>query len=85
MKRSEVYNLIDGERAYQDKLWLQNAAHAPQPLRIGEDLLLIEQYINLARTEWTSESRPEVKTMAIIRKIAGITVRSMEVNGAPPR
>jgi hypothetical protein len=85
LKREEVYALIDGERAYQDKAWSENNMGGDHPLRIGEDLLLIERYLRSAIDMWTSEKRPEVQTMALIRKIGAIAVRSMETNGAPPR
>ena len=85
MKREDVYKLIDGERDYQDLVWKENNVDSDHPLRIGEDLLLIEAYLRKAIDQWTVERRPEIQTMAIMRKIAGIAVRSMETNGAPPR
>jgi hypothetical protein len=92
MKREEVYKLIDGERDYQDQQWPENIAptvtptmNTYYPLRIGEDLALIEVYLRKALDTWSTERRPEFETMGIIRKIAGICVRSMETNGAPMR
>lgn len=85
MKRDDVYKLIDGERDYQDQQWSENAIENNNPLRIGEDLALIEVYLRKAFDTWSTERRPEVVTMGIIRKIAGICVRSMETNNTPPR
>lgn len=85
MKRNEVYELIDGERDYQDQVWAENAIENNNPLRVGEDLALIEVYLRKAFDTWSTERRPEIETMGIIRKIAGICVRSMETNCAPPR
>jgi hypothetical protein len=84
--RNEVYAAIDTERAYQNNLWPQdNRPGVPNPLTIGEFLLLIEEYTTRARAEWTAEKKPEEKTLHFIRKIAGITVNCMEQHGAPHR
>jgi hypothetical protein len=83
--RAEVYVAIDGERDYQDKMWGDGPPGDPRPLSIGEDILLIEEYIARARLEWTKVARPEIQALHMIRKIAGICVRSMENHGAPER
>jgi hypothetical protein len=86
MNREDVYKLIDTERAYQDRIWQdQENPGQPNPLSIGEVVLLIEEYTAKARAQWTIEKKPEVDTMDIIRKIAGVTVRAMEQHGARPR
>ncbi len=83
-KREAAYDAIDSERAYQDGLW---PSHVDQqtPLTPGEELLLLEEYLAAAREVWVGERRPEVKTLNVIRKIAGIAVRCLETHGAPPR
>lgn len=83
--RSEVYAAIDGERDYQDKVWAESSYVDPRPLSIGEDLLLMEEYLAKARLAWTIERRPEIDALNNIRKIAGIATRSMENHGAPKR
>ena len=91
--RAEVYTAIDTERAYQDRVWEHNNPANPLPagdgvarsLSIGEDILLMEEYLAKARLQWTIEKRPEVGALDIIRKIAGIAVRCMETHGAPHR
>lgn len=85
MTRDKVYALIDQERDYQDDVWAENHPESEHPLRVGEDLLLLQKYVDDATDVWTRESRPEVKTMDLMRKIAAIAVRSIESNGAPPR
>lgn len=87
MKREDVYKLIDGERDYQDTQWPEQAAEDSdaRALSIGEDILLMEEYIANARTSWSVERRPETGALDIIRKIAGIVVRCMENHGAPAR
>ena len=85
-KRTEVYAAIDTERAYQDARWPQNGQPGfPNPLTIGEFVLLLEQYAAEARAEWAREKRPEMRTLNIVRKIAGIAVNCMEQHGAPHR
>ena len=79
MFRATVYDLIDGERAYQDSLWPEN------PLTEGEFIALLQDYVNQARAVWVKEPKPCQQTMAIIRKIAGIAVHAMEQHGAPAR
>jgi hypothetical protein len=83
MNRADVYKLIDGERAYQDAQWPEN--EGPQPLTIGEEILLIEEYLARARAQWAGERRPEMQAMSVLRKIAGIAVRAMENHGASSR
>ncbi len=77
--RQEVYNAIDSERAYQENLndHLQT---------IGEEALMMNEYVARVTKEWTNEfTRPEVKTLAEIRKLAAICVRCLEHHGAPSR
>jgi len=84
--RSEVYAAIDGERSYQDGLWPQDGTpDAPNPLTIGEFVLMLEEYAAKARAEWIAEKKPEQKTLHMVRKIAGIAVNCMEQHGAPTR
>lgn len=89
--RNEVYAAIDTERDYQDRVWAENnpvnPTHPtdPRPLSIGEDILLMEEYLSRARTKWTGALRPELEALDIVRKVAGIAVRCMEAHGAPRR
>jgi hypothetical protein len=85
-ERSAVYAAIDTERDYQDARWpQQNAPDAPNPLTIGEFILLLEEYVEKARVEWAMEKKPEQRTLHFIRKAAGIAVNCMEQHGAPKR
>ena len=77
--RQQVYEAFDSERSYQNGI-------SEHVLTIGEELLLIEEYARLARTEWTNEFvQPEIKTLAAVRKIGGIVTRCLEHHGAPKR
>ena len=84
MIRQMVYNLIDGEREYQDSL--HERLNQNQIPLTGE-LVLLRAYLRKAEEVYTetfgdSEEKP---TMDIIRKIAGICVRCMEHNETPHR
>ena len=84
--RSVVYQAIDSERDYQDRLWPQDGSTGfPNPLTIGEQILLAEAYIAQARLVWAKEKKPEMLALNIIRKVAGICVNCMEQHGAPFR
>jgi hypothetical protein len=83
--REAVYAAIDGEREYQDRVWGNGPSLDSRPLSIGEDILLIEEYVARARDSWSREARPELGALHMIRKIAGIAVRCMENHGAPLR
>lgn len=77
--RTQVHQAINGERDYQDGI-------SSLRLTIGEELLLLEEYIARARKRWTGEFvQPEIQTLGVIRKVAGIAVRCMEHHGAPER
>lgn len=86
--RSDVYRAIDSERAYQDRVWAENAGLTAQPVRtVAEELLILEDYVLRARKAWTDAPRQTevVVTTDILRKCAGICVRAMENHGAPSR
>lgn len=87
LTRQEVYNLIDGERTYQDSRWNDATTTSEGKHTPAEWLLYIEHYLMLARTKASTLPDPQstVETMDIVRKIAAMTVAAMEQNGAPPR
>ena len=85
MIREKVYELIDGERDYQQRVWDGLNGEADNPLTEGEFVLLLEAYIVKARTEWQVEEKPAEKTLDMVRKVAGIAVNCMEQHGAPAR
>jgi hypothetical protein len=74
----EVIEAIRSERQYQEKIW-------PNQLKVGEEILVMEEYLKRARKEWSGEQAPEYRTLEIIRKIAAVAFRCLEHHGAPPR
>lgn len=77
--RDEVYDVLDGERDYQNRTWGGN------PLTIGEFLLNMEEQLARARRMWADEPKPELQTLEFVRKIGALSVQCMEQHGAPPR
>ena len=86
LSRKEVYDLIDGERMYQDREWPEgNGSGGSNPLTVGEFVLLMQSYLRQADEVWIREGKPNVKTSEFVRKVAGIAVNCMEQHGAPAR
>ncbi len=87
MTRPEVYNLIDGERNYQDSRWNVNTTTSEGWHTTQEWLTFIQDYTNEALHIGCREADQVAynKQLAILRKIAGISVAAMEQHGAPER
>ena len=86
LARERVYEAYDSERKYQDAQWPQDGAPGyPNPLTIGEFVLLIEEYASEASAMWKAEKKPEGETLKIIRKIGGITTNCLEQHGVTRR
>lgn len=82
MERAKVYELIDGERSYQDTLPPSRTNGAPRT--VGDYLTMMATYFRRAQDDWTNNSGDE-QALDEIRKIAGIAVHCMEDHGAPER
>jgi hypothetical protein len=87
LSRKEVYDLIDGEREYQEERWHGETSrgkgyHSPE-----EWLMYIEDYVNEAKHVMSRESylTATEKAMDLMRKIAALAVAAMEENGSTPR
>ncbi len=78
--RDKVYDIIDGERDYQDETWSADE----RALTPGEFLILFEEYVAKARGRWVKNSG-DVAFHNDFRKLGGIAVRAMETHGAIPR
>ena len=86
MERKEVYELIDGERAYQEIRWKEGVSPRRKQLPY-EWLVFIQDYITEGMHVATRKAEPEAsnEAMEIIRKIAAMGVAAMEQNGCAPR
>ena len=92
--RQEVYNAIDSEREYQEAMWGDSLSNerAPDPAKeesggdhtLDEFTLYISGYTN-ELVQMASHFVGAEEQLAIIRKIAGLSVACMEQHGAPKR
>ena len=80
MERKEIYNIIDGERDYQDTRWQSDT---DQNKSIAEWLIYIEAHLNKAKNEVYHIS--PISAMEEIRKITALGVCAMEIHGCPER
>ena len=89
MERKEVYRLIDGERAYQDKWDIERASKA-LPTRdkyanVETWLLWMDEYMARAKKA-AAENVVKTPVLDIVRKITALGVACMEyVDGTPER
>lgn len=85
VKRQEVYQVVDGERDYQDELGMGPDGRTDgQPKSVGDYLTLLDVYLRKAQDAYAG--RPgNVPSLHEVRKVAGIAVQCMEVHGAPER
>lgn len=82
LSRESVYQLIDGERDYQDNLPPSRSTHAP--VDVGGYLSLMQHYLNEAHKEWAMNPG-DTKALDVVRKITALGVHCMEDHGAPAR
>ena len=87
MNRSDVYELIDGERDYQDAKWCSNRSSGEAgngERTIDEFSLYILGYAQDA-ARLASHILDRNLKLAEIRKVAALCVACMEQHGAPER
>ena len=87
MDRKKVYELIDGEREYQELLWnfkttISGGLHSPEEWLVYM-LDYVHQGMHIASRHPKAVSDPVV--MEIIRKIAAMGVSAMEQHDTKPR
>ena len=87
MKRQDVYKLIDGERAYQDRKQILENMTSDGTHSIEEWLVHIEDYVNEAKhlLSRNAKQNTDKPVMDIFRKIAGMAVYAMEQHETLPR
>lgn len=78
MERQRVFELLDGEREYQNEKWL---GYNDADWSINDWLVFIERQIRDAKT-LTGDS---IGMMGFVRKIGGLAVAAMEHNHTEPR
>lgn len=85
VSRQEVYNVIDGERHYQDAQQGNAKRHENQPpMTPGEMILCMEECLQQARKAWY---KPDggANCLPFIRKVAALGIQCLERHGAPKR
>lgn len=81
MQRSDVYQVIDNERAYQDWKWGSITDH---PHEVGAWLLLMEQLLQKARAAWVGCSG-DIPALDELRQVVTVGVACMEQHGVRQR
>lgn len=82
--RRQVYEAIDGERSYQDKVWKDAPTTYRGQHEVGAFLTMFRCYLAKAEQAWT-ENDGDDQALEVVRKLAGIAVNCMEQHGAPQR
>lgn len=82
-RREDVYEVIDGERDYQNNL-PQSRTDGPMNHTVGDFLTLIRRY-SVKADEAYANTAGNLFALHEIRKIAALAVACMEVHGAPKR
>ena len=85
MDRSDVYQQIHNERAYQDSFKVGPDGRTDgREKSVGDYLTLIRTYSTKADAAYSGYSG-DIPALHEIRKIAAICVQCMEVHGSPSR
>lgn len=79
MDRETVYQILSGEREYQENLWGDSSQSS-----VGEFLLYMQDYMNQAINEVTRNPNA-LSALVTIRKITALGVACLEQHGAQSR
>lgn len=82
LTRKQVYNIIDGERDYQDVLPPTRTVGVEHT--VGDYITILRHYLMKADEAYTTKAGDEA-ALDVIRKIAGTAIHCMEDHGAPRR
>ena len=81
-QRQKVYEAIDAERDYQDRLGPDRSDGASRS--VGDYCVMISAYTQKLLSAWTDNPGNE-QALDVMRKIAGIAVHCMEDHGIVQR
>lgn len=81
--RSVVYEVIDGERDYQEERWNKDTTASGGRHTVPEFILYMEHYLTLARTASSTQADPAatIASLDMLRKVTALGVACMEQNG----
>lgn len=82
LSREHVYDVVDTERDYQDRL--PPARTDGQPRSVGDYVTMMQYYQQQLVAAWTTNPG-DYEALHVMRKIAGIAVHCMEDHGAYAR
>jgi len=80
--RQEVYEVIDAERDYQDRLPPERTDGKPKS--VGEYLTLLRYGLSQADEKWATHAGHD-HALHELRKVGAILVRCLEDHGVPER
>lgn len=85
--REVVYDVLDGERVYQDYRWNSSTTASHGKHSVAEFVLFMEDYLAQARSELSRNAEPKASQMALhtLRKIVAMGVSCFEQHGVPER
>lgn len=83
--RTQVFSVIDGERAYQDSLGVANGGE-PHRHELESYAIYIDDYLTQMKHQlsriWCSDGKPPAEALHTLRKITALGVAAMEQHGA---
>jgi hypothetical protein len=86
LHQQEVFDVIKGEREYQDRMVQKNnRPDMVEDLHVGDTLTAIRHNLTKAEEAWYKGSTPHPETMGYLRKVAGLIVQAGENFGMPTR
>lgn len=85
MERLKVYQAIDSERNYQDRMEAQGDTHVVSDFPLAAGIAAMEELILNVRREWYYGKDPYKNAMDHVRKIAGVCVKMGEKYGMEER
>lgn len=80
MERKEIYNILDGEREYQD--WKWNTANRKKPT---ECYMLYMKALLDEAIQKISHTAGDFEALDILRKVVTLGIACFEDNGVPSR
>lgn len=83
----QVFDLIRGERRYQDSRWHEGTTTTGGNHSFEEWILYIEHYLAKAKVVLATGAKQDADPIAAdnLRKVAALAVAALENNGGPAR
>jgi hypothetical protein len=87
LSRQEVFDIIEDERAYQDKTYnpaqvlSSGQTREQRDLDVTSGLVMLDTYLHKAKDAWTGQTGSSLASIQQIAKIAAIATRILERAG----